>query len=54
MQFCTQEDLTKLQQNVIESCKDEISNGSVSLNDDISNLKDTIIKSLQEENQNLQ
>ena len=38
----TQEDLTRLQQNITGSLKDEISN-----------LRDTVIKSLQEENQNL-
>ena len=38
----TQEDLTRLQQNITDSLKDEISN-----------LRDTVIKSLQEENQNL-
>ena len=37
-----QEDLTRLQQTIIDSLKDEINN-----------LKDTIIKRLQEENQNL-
>ena len=36
----TQEDVTRLQQNIIDSLKDEISN-----------LKDTVIKRLQEENQ---
>ena len=48
-----QEDLTRLQQTIIDSLKDEISNGNSSLKDEISNLKDTIIKRLQEENQNL-
>ena len=47
----TQEDLTRLQQNIIDSLKDEISNGNSRLKDEISNLKDTIIKRLQEENQ---
>ena len=48
----TQENLAKLQQNV-DSLKDETSNGNASLKDEISNLKDTIIKCLQEKNQNL-
>ena len=47
----TQEDLTRLQQNIIDSLKDEISNGNSRLKDEISNLKDTVIKRLQEENQ---
>ena len=50
----TQEDLTRLQQNIIDSLKDEISNGNSRLKDEISNLKDTVIKRLQEENQILQ
>ena len=50
----TQEDVTRLQQNVINSLKDEISNGNSSLKGEINNLKDTVIKHLQEENQNLQ
>ena len=50
----TQEDVTRLQQNVINSLKDEISNGNSSLKGEINNLKDTVIKRLQEENQNLQ
>ena len=49
----TQEDVTRLQQNVINSLKDEISNGNSSLKGEINNLKDTVIKRLQEENQNL-
>ena len=49
----TQEDLTRLQQNIIDSLKDEISNGNSSLKDEINNLKDTVIKRLQEENKNL-
>ena len=49
----TQEDLTRLQQNIIDSLKDEISNGNSSLKDEINNLKDTVIKCLQEENKNL-
>ena len=44
----TQEDLTRLQQNIIDSL---ISNGNSRLKDEISNLKDTVIKRLQEENQ---
>ena len=47
----TQEDVTRLQQNIIDSLKDEISNGNSRLKDEISNLKDTVIKRLQEENQ---
>ena len=50
----TQEDLIRLQQNIIDSLKDEISNGNSSLKDEINNLKDTVIKCLQEENKNLQ
>ena len=50
----TQENLWRLQQNIIDSLKDEISNGNSSLKDEINNLKDTGIKHLQEENQNLQ
>ena len=50
----TQEDLTRLQQNIIDSLKDEISNGNSRLKDEISNLKDTVIKRLQEEYQILQ
>ena len=50
----TQEDLRRLQQNIIDSLKDEIINGNSSLKDEINNLKDTVIKRLQEENQNLQ
>ena len=38
----TQENLTRLQQNIIDSLKDEINN-----------VKDTVIKCLLEENQNL-
>ena len=49
----TQEDLTRLQKNIIDSLRDEISNGNSNLEDDINNLKDTVIKRLQEENQNL-
>ena len=49
----TQEDLTSLQRNIIDSLKDEISNGNSSLKDEINNLKDTAIKCLQEENQTL-
>ena len=49
----TQEDLTSLQRNIIDSLKDEISNGNSSLKDEINNLKDTSIKCLQKENQNL-
>ena len=49
----TQEDLTRLQQNIIDSLKDEISNGNSSLKYEINNLKDTVIKRLQEENKNL-
>ena len=45
--------LTRLQQNIIDNLKDEISNGNSSLKDEINNLKDTVIKCLQEENQNL-
>ena len=37
----TQEDLIRLQQNVIDSLKDEISNGNSSLKNEINNLKDT-------------
>ena len=48
-----QEDLTRLQKNIIDSLRDEISNGNSNLEDDINNLKDTVIKRLQEENQNL-
>ena len=48
-----QEDLTRLQQTIIDSLKDEIRNGNSSLKDEIDNLKDAIIKRLQEENQNL-
>ena len=50
----TQEDLIRLQQNIIDSLKDEISNGNSSLKDEINNLKNTVIKCLQEENKNLQ
>ena len=50
----TQEDLTRSQQNIIDSLKDEISNGNSSLKYEINNLKDTVIKCLQEENKNLQ
>ena len=50
----THEDLTRLQQNIINSLRDEISKGNSSLKDEIKNLKDTVIKCLQEENQNLQ
>ena len=49
----TQGDLTRLQYNIIVCLKDEISNGSSNLKDDINNLKDEVVKSLQEENQNL-
>ena len=49
----TEEDLTRLQQNITGSLKGEISNGNSSLKDEINNLKDTVIKRLQEENQNL-
>ena len=49
----TQEDLIRLQQNIIDSLKDEISNGNSSLKDKKNNLKDTVIKRLQEENKNL-
>ena len=49
----TQEDLTRLQQNIIDSLKGEISYGNFSLKDEINNLKDTVIKHLQGENQNL-
>ena len=49
----TQEDLTRLQKNIIDSLKDEISNGNSSIKHEIENLKDTVIKRLQEENQNL-
>ena len=48
----TQEDLTRLQQNIIDSLKDEISNGNSNLKDEINNLKDAVIKHLQEENEN--
>ena len=48
-----QEDLTRLQQNIIDSLKDEISNGDSSLKDEMNNLKDAVIKRLQEENLNL-
>ena len=44
----TQEDLTRLQQNIINSLKHEISNGNSSFKDEIK------IKRLQEENKNLQ
>ena len=50
----TQEDLTRLQQNIINSLKHEISNCNSSLKDEIKKLKDTVIKRLQEENKNLQ
>ena len=40
----TQEDLTRLQQNIIDSLKDEISNGNSSLKDEINNLKDTVFQ----------
>ena len=43
-------DLTKLQQNIIDNFTDEISNGNVSFKDEISNLKDVIMKRLQKEN----
>ena len=49
----TQEDLTGLQHNIMASFKDEISNGNSSLKNEIRNLKDIVIKYLQEENQNL-
>ena len=49
----TQENLTRLQQNIIESLKDEISNSNSGLKDEINNVKDTVIKCLLEENQNL-
>ena len=44
----TQEDLTRLQQNIIDNLKGEISNGNSSLKDEINNLEDTVIKRLQE------
>ena len=47
----TKMDLTKPQQNI--DSLDEINNGNVGLKDEISNLKDIVIKHLQEENQNL-
>ena len=40
----TQEDLTRLQQNIIDSLKDEISNGNSSLKDEINNLKDKVFQ----------
>ena len=40
----TQEDLTRLQQNIIDGLKDEIGNGNFSLKDEINHLKDTVIK----------
>ena len=46
-------DLTRPQQNITGSLKDEISNGNSSLKDEINNLKDRVIKRLQKENQNL-
>ena len=51
--FLTRKYLTRLQQNIIDGLKDEISNGNSSLKDELNNLKDTVIKRLQEENQNL-
>ena len=42
----TQEDLTRLQQNIINSLKHEISNGNSSVKDEIKKLKDTVIKRL--------
>ena len=51
--FSTRKYLTRLQQNIIDGLKDEISNGNSSLKDELNNLKDTVIKRLQEENQNL-
>ena len=50
----TQEDLTRLQQNITDGVKDEISKSNSSLKDEISNLKDMEIKCLKEENKNLQ
>ena len=47
----TKMDLTKPRQNI--DSLDEINNGNVGLKDEISNLKDIVIKHLQEENQNL-
>ena len=49
----TQEGLRRLEQKIIDSLKDEISNMQFHLKDEINNLKGTVIKSLQEENQNL-
>ena len=49
----TQEDLTRLQQNIIDNLKGEISNGNSSLKDEINNLKDTVIKRLQEKKSEL-
>ena len=40
----TQENLWRLQQNIIDSLKDEISNGNSSLKDEINNLKDTVFQ----------
>ena len=49
-----QQCLTRPEQNIIDSLKDEISNGNSSLKDEINNLKDAVIKRLREENLNLQ
>ena len=49
----TQEDLTRLQQNIIDNLKGEISNGNSSLKDEINNLEDTVIKRLQEKKSEL-
>ena len=45
----TQEGLRRLEQKIIDSLKDEISNMQFHLKDEINNLKGTVIKSLQEE-----
>ena len=49
----TQEDLTRLQQNIIDSLEEEISNDNSSVKDEINYLMDTVIKRLQQENQDL-
>ena len=49
----TQEDLTRLQQNIIDSLEEVISNDNSSVKDEINYLMDTVIKRLQQENQDL-
>ena len=42
----TQKELTKLQQNIIDGIKNEISNGNTNFKDETHNLNDTVIKRL--------